>query len=403
MEDDIRALTSARRARTVPSLLRSGALNGVHGAGRHEASDDDFMRLALRLARRAMGRTSPNPMVGAVIVNAGRVVGRGYHRYAGGAHAEVEALRQAGARARGATLYVTLEPCNHTGRTPPCCDAIIAAGVSRVMAAMRDPNPITNGRGISRLRGAGISVRVGLLAQEARALNEPFCKAMTTGLPWVVAKVGQSLDGKIATARGESRWITSPTARRLGHAWRARVDAILVGINTVLRDDPRLTARGGGASRRHHPVKVILDGRLRLPLSARCLSAASPAPTLVATTMSPRHPKARALQARGVEIITLPAERGRVPLRRLCRRLAARGLHSVLIEGGGEVLASAFAQRLVDRIDFCVAPILIGGRVAPSALGGIGIPRLADAIRLADVVYRPIGPDLHVEARVVSG
>jgi len=224
---------------------------------------------------------------------------------------------------------------------------------------------------------------------------------MTTGLPWMIAKVGQSLDGKIATARGESRWITSPAARRLGHAWRARVDAILVGINTVLRDDPRLTARGGGASRARRPIKVILDSRLRLPLSARCLSAQSPASTIIATTVSSRHPKARALQARGVEMMTLPAERGHVSLRQVCRRLVARGVQSVLIEGGGEVLASAFAQRLVDRIDFCIAPMLIGGRTAPSALGGIGINRLADAIRLMDVVYRQIGPDLHVEARVV--
>lgn len=403
MENHIRALRDLGRARAIPSLGRSRALNGVHRAGRHVATDEDYMRVALRLARRAMGRTSPNPMVGAVIMNAGRIVGQGYHHYAGGAHAEVEALRQAGARARGATLYVALEPCNHTGRTPPCCDAIIAAGISRVVAAMRDPNPITNGRGIARLRRAGIPVRVGLLAQEARSLNEPFCKAMTTRLPWVIAKVGQSLDGKIATARGESRWITSPAARRLGHAWRARVDAMLVGINTVLRDDPRLTARGGGAGRARRPIKVILDSRLRLPLSARCLSAQSPAPTIVATTVSSRHPKVRALQARGVDVMTLPAERGRVSLRQVCRRLVARGIYSILIEGGGEVLASAFAQRLVDRIDFCIAPMLIGGRIAPSALGGIGVNRLADAIRLADVVCRPIGPDLHVEARVVSG
>jgi diaminohydroxyphosphoribosylaminopyrimidine deaminase/5-amino-6-(5-phosphoribosylamino)uracil reductase len=365
-------------------------------------TDEDYMRVALRLARRAMGRTSPNPMVGAVIVSAGRIAGRGYHRSAGAPHAEVEALRRAGARARGATLYVTLEPCNHTGRTPPCCEAIIAAGISRVVAAMRDPNPITDGRGIARLRRAGISVLTGVLAREARALNEPFCKAMTTGLPWVVAKVGQSLDGKIATARGESRWITSPAARRLGHAWRARVDAMLIGITTVLRDDPRLTARGGGASRAHRPIKVILDSRLRLPLTARCLSAQSPAPTIVATTVSPRHPKARALRARGVELITVPAERGRVSLRDVCRQLVARGIHSVLIEGGGEVLASAFEQRLVDRIDFCIAPVLIGGRTAPSALGGVGVNRLAEAIRLADVVYRPVGPDVRVEARVVS-
>ena len=367
------------------------------------------MARALRLARKALGRTSPNPAVGAVVIRHGRIVGEGFHRLAGAAHAEVDALRQAGPRARGSTLYVTLEPCNHTGRTPPCCDAILASKVSRVVVAAKDPNPLTDGRGIARLRRAGVQVVTGVLAREAKALNEPFWKTMRTGLPLVIAKVGQSLDGKIATAIGESRWITSAAARRLAHQWRGLVDGILVGVNTVLRDDPLLTPRGV-PHRRGRPIKIIVDSRLRTPPGARCLSAHSPAPTLLVTTRLPRRatgPAARAdrmrkaLARRGVEVLALPPRQGRVPLRRLVRLLARRGIQSVLIEGGGEVLAGAFAERIVNRILFFIAPILIGGRLSPGSLGGKGVSRLGRAIRLEDVTYRRIGPDLCVEARVV--
>ncbi|MBI3320967.1 MAG: bifunctional diaminohydroxyphosphoribosylaminopyrimidine deaminase/5-amino-6-(5-phosphoribosylamino)uracil reductase RibD [Candidatus Omnitrophica bacterium] len=357
------------------------------------------MALALRLARRALGRTSPNPAVGAVVVKGGRIVGQGYHRRAGWPHAEIEALRRAGPRARGATLYVTLEPCNHTGRTPPCCDAILQAGIARVVAAATDPNPLTSGRGLARLRRSGVRVIAGVLRQEARRLNEPFWKAMRARMPLVIAKVGQSLDGKIATRRGESRWITSAEARRLAHQWRGRVDAVLVGVNTILQDDPLLTVRAA-PRRPGRPLKVIVDSRLRTPLSARCLSAKPPSPTLIATTVRAGR-KREALRRRGAELLTLPARRGRVPLRRLCRRLARRGVQSILIEGGGEVLAGAFAERLVDRIVFFIAPLLIGGRQAPGSLGGSGARRLSQAVRLADVTYRRVGPDLCVEARVI--
>jgi len=366
---------------------------------RDASRDAHFMNLALRLAQRAQGRTSPNPLVGAVLVKDGRIVGQGYHRRAGLPHAEVEALRHAGGRTRGSTLYVTLEPCNHVGRTPPCCDAILAAGVRRVVAATRDPNPRTNGRGLARLRRAGLRVQAGVLAREAQQINEPFFTSMRTRRPFVIAKAGQSLDGKIATSRGVSRWITSAASRRQSHRLRAQVDAILVGITTVLRDDPLLTARGTHA-RADRPVKVIVDSRLRLPASARCLSAHSPAPTLIATTT---HSAARRAQLtrRGAEVLVFRPYRGRVPLRSLCRELVRRGLHSVLIEGGGEVLASAFAERIVGRIAWFVAPMLIGGRDAPSALGGKGSARLADAVRLREMHVRRLGPDLCIEARVV--
>lgn len=368
------------------------------------------MKQALRLARRAEGCTSPNPMVGAVVVKAGRVVGRGFHRRAGSPHAEVEALTQAGRRARGATLYVTLEPCNHYGRTPPCSDAIIRAGVADVVVGAQDPNPITNGQGLAKLRRSGIRVTNGVVEYEARRLNAPFEKAMVSKLPWVMAKVGQSLDGKIATATGQSRWITSAPSRRLSHQWRRRVDAVLVGIHTILRDDPRLTARsprrslpggrGKGASRRGWPVKIVVDSQLRTPPTARCLTAHPAAPTIIATTV---HRPARQawLERRGAEVFVFAPRQGRVPLRRLFKRLVTRGIHSVMIEGGGEVLASALAERLVDRIVWFIAPTLIGGRNAPGSIGGEGIGRLAQAIRLADLEVRRVGPDLCVEARVV--
>jgi diaminohydroxyphosphoribosylaminopyrimidine deaminase/5-amino-6-(5-phosphoribosylamino)uracil reductase len=357
------------------------------------------MRRALTLARRARGRTSPNPLVGAVIVRRGRIVGKGFHRRVGEAHAEVAALRQAGASARGATLYVTLEPCNHHGRTPPCCDAILKAGIARVVAAMRDPNPVTNGRGLARLRRAGVRVRVGVLEADARELNAAFCKTMRTGLPLVLAKIGQSLDGKIATARGRSRWITSPRARAQGHALRHAADAVLVGLNTVLQDNPRLSARGDRA-RAGRPVKVIVDSQLRTPPDAACLSANPPAPTIIATTVD--RPERRAvLEERGAQVLRFSPRRGRVPLRALLRVLARRGLQSVLIEGGGEVLASALAQRLVDRIIWFVAPVLIGGRRAPSSVAGEGVTRLAQAPRLDGVRIRRVGPDLRIEGRVI--
>jgi len=356
------------------------------------------MNLALRLAQRAQGRTSPNPVVGAVVVKRNRIVGHGYHRRAGLPHAEVEALRRAGRRARGSTLYVTLEPCNHSGRTPPCCDAILAAGVTRVVAATRDPNPLTDGRGLMRLRRAGLRVQTGVLAREAQQINEPFFTSMRTRMPLVIAKVGQSLDGKIATVRGASRWITSAASRRQSHRLRAQVDAILVGITTVLQDDPLLTARGT-RTRADRPVKVIVDSRLRLPSTAQCLSPRSPAPTLIATTVR-TSARCAPLARRGTEILIFRPKQGRVPLRQLCQELVRRGLHSVLIEGGGEVLASAFAERIVHRITWFVAPTLIGGRRAPSALGGKGIARLADAVRLRQMHVRRLGADLCIEARV---
>ena len=368
---------------------------------RIEATDAKFMRRALELAQRAKGKTSPNPMVGALVVKGNRIAGEGYHHRAGAAHAEIEALSRAGQRAQGSTLYVTLEPCAHYGRTPPCCDAIITAGISRVVIGARDPNPLTNGRSMAKLRKAGIRTAIGVLASEVEGINAPFNKTMRLGLPMVVAKVGQSLDGKIATQSGESRWITSKTARRLSHGLRSSVDAIIVGITTICQDDPRLTVRGVRTAhkRSNRPVRVIVDSTLRIPLTARCLSKKAPGMCMVATT-SRDTARRETLRRRGAEVLVFRSRKGRVPLRLLCRELASRGLQSVLIEGGGEVLASAFEERIVDRIMWMIAPTLIGGRDAPGSVGGKGISRLASAVKLTDVTLRRLGPDICVEARV---
>lgn len=358
-----------------------------------------YMKIALSLASKAMGRTSPNPVVGAVLVKKGRIVGRGYHHRLGAPHAEVEALRKAGPAARGATLYVSLEPCNHVGRTMPCCDAILKAGVTRVVAAVKDPNPITRGQGLSRLRRAGVKVTVGLLADEAKALNAPFFKAMRRGLPYVTAKLAQSLDGKIATTTGQSRWITSEASRKKVHQLRGLTDAVLVGINTVLVDDPLLSAREGKL-RQHRPIKVIVDSRLRMPFNARCLSAKSPAPAFIATTVHfPQREKQ--LKRRGARVLHFSANRGRVPLKSLFRALLHLGIHSVLLEGGGELFAGALAERLVDRFVLFTAPIIIGGRKAPSACGGLGVQQLSQAIRLDKMTVSRIGPDLCIEGNII--
>jgi len=361
--------------------------------------DEYFMARALELAERAAGRTSPNPMVGAVVVKDGRIVGEGYHAAAGQPHAEVVALRQAGAAARGATLYVTLEPCCHFGRTPPCTREVVRAGVARVVAAMLDPNPRVAGRGAEELRQAGVQVQVGCREEEARRLNEAFCKYITTGVPFVTYKAALSLDGKVATACGDSRWISGEESRRLVHRLRDRCDAVVVGVGTVLADDPLLTARIEGG---RDPVRVVVDSRGRIPLTARLLQSGSPAPTLVATTAAMDRETRSALEAMpGVEVIELPPREGRVDLGPLLRALGLRGIVSVLLEGGPTLAASFLAEGWVDKIMFFLAPLLIGGQRAPSPLGGEGVARLQDACRLRDVSVERVGEDILVTAYVV--
>ena len=356
------------------------------------SGDRDHMRRALRLAERGRGRVSPNPMVGAVLVRDGTVVGEGAHRRFGGDHAEAEALAAAGAAARGATLYVTLEPCAHRGHTPPCADAVIAAGVARVVCALEDPDPRVAGRGLQRLRNAGIDVEVGLCSREAGAQNAAFLKHRRSGRPLVLLKLGQSLDGCIATRTGASRWITSEAARRHAHRWRSWVDAVAVGAGTVLADDPELTVR---LVRGRDPRPLVVDGRLRVSPEARIFAAARP---ILATGATVPAARLEPFAARGVEVWTLPDDGGRIHLDELARAAGQHQITSLLIEGGRALAAAALRDRVVDEVMVYVAPTLLGDGLP--AIGDLGVERLEEAPRLEQVQTRRLGPDLLIAAKV---
>ncbi len=365
-----------------------------------QAIDERYMREALALAAEARGRTSPNPMVGSVVVKDGPIIGRGYHARAGLRHGEVVALEDAGAQAQGATLYVTLEPCCHYGkRTPPCTKAIIAAGVRRVVAAMRDPNPLVSGKGLEELRHAGIEVTVGVLEEEAARLNEAYLTYVTTKRPFVLLKVAASLDGKIATVTGESRWISNERSRLLVHQLRDQMDAVMVGINTVLRDDPSLTTRlPGGAGK--DPLRIVVDSCLRIPLDAKLLTSSSTACAIIATTANAPREKRAQLETRGAKVLVVEGAGPRVPLGPLMDLLGSLQITSLLLEGGGELHDAALRAGIVDKVLFFLAPKLIGGRVAPTAIGGEGCARLAEAVTLERVRVQMLDGDLCVEGYV---
>ncbi len=360
-----------------------------------------YMKRALRLAAKGRGHTSPNPMVGAVIVSRNRVVGQGYHHKAGEAHAEILALAAAGTQARGGTLYVTLEPCCHAPkRTPPCVPPVIESGLRRVVVAMLDPNVQVNGRGALRLRRAGLDVTIGCCREEAEELNEAYIHWITTGRPFLILKAAMTLDGKIATADGESRWITGKNARLQVHCLRSQIDAVMVGIGTVLHDDPHLTARLPG-NRVRQPMRVILDSRLRIPLDAQVLSK-GPAEVVIVTTRQAAKPKVEALQRLGATVLIVPAEQGRVSLNACLTELGKRGITSVMLEGGSEVNASALSAGLVQRLHLYVAPMLLGGQNAKGLLGGSSPTSLSDAILVKDIQVKQIGRDFFIDARVAS-
>jgi len=359
------------------------------------------MTRALALALKGEGRVEPNPLVGAVIVKNNRIIGQGYHQYFGGPHAEINAIKSAKASVRGSTLYVNLEPCAHYGKTPPCTDAIIKAGIKKVVLACRDCNPITAGRGIKRLKQAGIKVNAGLLAEKAREINTPFFKWFQEGLPYVVAKWAMSLDGKIATRTGNAKWISSVTARDWAHQYRnqfaAPGGAIMVGIETVIKDDPLLLVSPGA---KRNPQRIILDTYARLPLKSRIIKTLAKAPVYVA--VSPNAPRARVrkLTAKGCRIIKVEAHDGYINLIKLVRQLANQGINKILVEGGGEVLASAFKAGLVDEALIFIAPKVIGGRNAKTAVAGEGITDLKKAWSLKDMSVAILGSDILVKAKV---
>lgn len=357
------------------------------------AVDHGMMARALQLAERALWTTSPNPRVGCVLVRDGEIVGEGWHVRAGEPHAEVHALRAAGERARGATAYVTLEPCSHYGRTPPCAEGLIAAGVTRVVAAMEDPNPLVAGRGLAMLRAAGIETACGLLAEAAQELNIGFVSRMTRGRPWVRLKTAASLDGKTALNNGVSQWITGPDARRDGHRWRARACAILTGIGTVRDDDPRLDVREVETTRQ--PLRVIVDSRLETPPTARILQGG---PVLLAAAVDDAE-RANLLKAAGAEILLLPNAAGKVELQALLNALAARGINEVHVEAGWKLNGSLLREGLVDELLLYMAPCLIGHHAA----GLFNLPELSDLagkrpLSLRDV--RQVGGDIRILARL---
>jgi diaminohydroxyphosphoribosylaminopyrimidine deaminase / 5-amino-6-(5-phosphoribosylamino)uracil reductase len=363
-------------------------------------TDEKYMRLALRLARKGEGRTSPNPMVGAVIVRGTQVVGRGYHHRAGDPHAEVLALRMAGEKSRGGTLYVNLEPCNHFGRTPPCTEAVLKGRIRRVVVGMKDPNRLVAGKGIRRLRRAGVRVEVGVLKDSCRELNAPYGKFITKHRPFVILKAAMSLDGKIATRTGNGRWVSGEASRDYGHFLRQTVDAILVGIGTVRKDNPLLTARPERGKAFKQPLRIVVDSRLRIPLDAQILQTAGRYPTLIATTSSASPAKIRQVEGKAAKVWVLPQDsQGRVNLGKLMQKLGAQGVVSVLLEGGAGLNASVIKKQLVDRFLFFLAPKIVGGVGAPGAVGGEGVRLMRQAIPAEFMRVGRIGPDLVIEAK----
>ena len=342
-------------------------------------TDEDYMKQALRLARKGLGKTSPNPMVGAVIVKNDRIIGQGYHRYFGGKHAEIDALRNARENVAGSTIYVTLEPCGYYGKTPPCTDALIGNKIKRVVIGVLDPNPQVNGKGVEILKQHGIETRVGVLEEECRRLNESHFKYITTGLPLVTLKFAQTLDGRIATATGKSQWLSSEKFRRLAHQLRATNDAVMAGIGTVLADDPQLTVR---LVRGRQPTRIILDSRLRIPLEARVIKSRELAPVIIATTPRADEKKISLLRNKGIEVLVIyEDETGGVDLKELLKTLGERGISSVLVEGGAGVITSLLRQNLVDKVITAIAPRIMGKGI--EAVGELNLREVNQTLALS--------------------
>jgi diaminohydroxyphosphoribosylaminopyrimidine deaminase/5-amino-6-(5-phosphoribosylamino)uracil reductase len=356
--------------------------------------DEQYMGRALQLARRGMGAVSPNPMVGALIVRAGRIIAEGWHRKFGADHAEIDVLKRASGSVRGATIYVTLEPCCHWGKTPPCADTLIEQGIKRVVIATLDPNPLVDGKGAQTLKDHGIEVTVEVLEQAARKLNEVYLHYIRTGLPFITVKYAQSLDGRIATVQGNSRWISSERSRRFTHRLRAQHDAIMVGIGTVLADDPLLTVR---LVKGRDPLRICLDSKLRIPLNARVLR--DDGKTLIATTDEHGKEKVAAIQKQGKEVLVLQrGANGRVELRSLMKVLAEKGIASIMVEGGKEVITSLLQEGLVNRMVVITAPLILGKGV--EGIGDLGITDLDKAIKPSTQEIKRIGEDVVFDLRL---
>lgn len=358
------------------------------------------MTRAMRLAEKGAGWTRPNPLVGAVLVRDGAVIGEGWHDHYGGPHAEAAALASSTADPAGATLYVTLEPCSHTGKTPPCARLLIDKRIANVVVGMTDPNPLVNGKGIAMLREAGIRVETGILEKKVRRQNEPFIKFITAGEPFVVLKTAMSLDGKIATATGESRWITGEVSRLRVHRLRSRYAAVMTGIGTILADDPQLNVRLKGRTHRS-PLRIVVDSSLRIPLDARVLRE-DPQLTILAVTEKASGEKIRDLERLGIQVLVCPEKAGQVDLNYLMKALGTMEIDSLLIESGGALAWSALESGIVDRVTAFIAPKIIGGAGAPTPVGGAGFADLGHVVTLEEMEMRKTGQDIMIEARILK-
>ena len=357
-----------------------------------------YMRQALELARKGEGRTAPNPPVGAVVVRENFIVGRGFHPRAGQPHAEIFALQEAGELTSGADLYVTLEPCSHQGRTGPCTEAIIKAGIVRVFVGTRDPNPRVDGKGLAQLEAAGIQTACGILEDECKRLIAPFAKVVRTGLPYVILKAAMTLDGQIATSSGDSRWISSDRSREEVHRLRDRMDAIMVGAGTVIKDDPRLTTRLPEGGR--DAIRVVVDSALRVPEQAQIFHLESAAPTLLAVSTEVPLDRIRPYEKAGVQIRRVPGRNGRIDLAVLLRELGKMDIHSMLLEGGSRLNAVMWHRQLIDRLMLFIAPRILGGGDGMTLFAGEGARFMKDALHLENVRYSCWGPDILVEGEV---
>jgi len=357
---------------------------------------EKYMAFAIRLALKAKGQTSPNPMVGAVLVKGNRIVGVGYHHQAGQPHAEVLALESAGGKAKGATLYVTLEPCVHYGRTPPCVDKIIASGIKKVYIGMLDPNPLNNGKGVATLQANKIEVKVGFLEGQLIKMNEAFIKYIRRGLPFVTVKVAQSLDGKIATETGDSKWITSDLSRNLAHRMRKDYDAIMVGVNTIIRDNPRLEAWFS----KRQPVVVVVDSQLSTPRDAAIFERGASVILATLPVKPGQETENQRILSTKAKILQTKEKSGQVNLRDVMKKLAQLGIINILVEGGGTLIGSLFDEGLVDKVKFFISPKIIGGKLAISSVMGKGVKRIDRAIRIKDVTLKRIKEDILIEGYV---
>ncbi|HEY4481824.1 MAG TPA: bifunctional diaminohydroxyphosphoribosylaminopyrimidine deaminase/5-amino-6-(5-phosphoribosylamino)uracil reductase RibD [Candidatus Brocadiaceae bacterium] len=357
-------------------------------------ADEKYMALALELAEKGRGKVEPNPMVGAVLVKDGEIVGKGYHQVFGGAHAEIYAIHEGGTNCRGATLYVSMEPCAHYGKTAPCVDAIIKTGITKVVAAVIDPNPITAGKGIQKLKEAGVEVVVGVMEMQAKRLNVPFFKLMQKELPYITVKWAMSIDGKIATHTGESRWITSDESRKYAHKIRGQMDGVLVGINTVVRDDPLLTCRIEGG---RNPKRIVVDSSALLPVNSRLLSTINEGEIIIAVNKNAPLSRVDKLVQLGCKIVQTKDMNGHVDFKELFQRLGEMKLTNILVEGGSRVITSVIEDRLADRVMVFVAPIIIGGAGAKSPVLGTGINKINEAAEIDEIEIKRFSNDIVIE------